>query len=41
MQNAKYNATHGNRLKILTVKQILERLPVPPTEVKAGYTCEN
>ena len=41
MQNAKYNATHGNRLKILTVKQILQRLPVPSTEVKAGYTCEN
>ena len=41
MHNAKYDATHGKGLKILTVKQMLQRFPIAPTEVKAGYTCEN
>ena len=41
MHNAKYDATHGKGLKILTFKQMLQRLPVAPTEIKAGYSCEN
>ena len=31
---AKYEAKHGKRLKILTPKQVLQRLPIALAEVK-------
>ena len=32
---------NGKGLKILTPKQILQRLPIAPAQVKAGNTSEN
>ena len=33
--------THGERLKILIPKQMLQRLPIALAQVKAGNTFEN
>ena len=49
VSDAKYKAIHGKgrssdltpRLKILRSKQMLERLPIAPAQVKAGNTSEN
>ena len=38
---AKYKAKQGKGLKISTPKQILQRLPIALTQVKAGNTSEN
>ena len=38
---AKQNETKGKGLKILTPKQILQRLPIALAEVKAGNNSEN
>ena len=38
---AKYKSIHGEGLKILTPKQILQRLPIALAQVKAGNTSEN
>ena len=38
---AKQNETKGKGLKILTPKQILQRLPITLAEVKAGNNSEN
>ena len=38
---AKQNETKGNGLKILTPKQMLQRLPVELPQVKAGNNSEN
>ena len=38
---AKYKAKHGKGLKILSHKQMLQRLPIAPGQVKAGNTSEN
>ena len=38
---AKQNETEGKRLKILTPKQMLQRLPIALTQVKAGNNSEN
>ena len=38
---AKQNETKGKRLKILTPKQMLQRLPVALAQVKAGNNSEN
>ena len=38
---AKQNETKGSRLKILTPKQMLQRLPIALTQVKAGNNSEN
>ena len=38
---AKYRAKYGERLKILTLKQMLQRLPIKAAQVKAGNTSEN
>ena len=38
---AKQNDTKGTALKILTPKQILQRLPIAPAQVKAGNNSEN
>ena len=37
----KYKTIHGEGLKILTPKQMLQRLPVTLAQVKAGNTSEN
>ena len=41
LSEAKYKAKHGKGLKILTPKQMLQRLPITLTQVKAGNTSEN
>ena len=40
LSEAKYKAKYGKGLKILTPKQILQRLPITLAEVKAGNTSE-
>ena len=37
----KYRSTHGEGLKILTPKQMLQRIPIALAQVKAGNTSEN
>ena len=39
--NAKQNETKGKGLKILTPKQMLQRLPIALAQVKAGNSSEN
>ena len=39
--NAKQNETKGKGLKILTPKQMLQRLPIALAQVKAGNNSEN
>ena len=39
--NAKQNETKGKGLKILTPKQMLERLSIALAQVKAGNNSEN
>ena len=41
LSEAKYKGKHGKRLKILTPKQMLQRLPIAPAQVKAGNTSKN
>ena len=41
VSEAKYNAKYGKGLKISTLKQTLQRLPIACAQVKAGNTCEN
>ena len=41
MSEAKYKATKGTGLKILTPKQMLQRLPIALAQVKAGNNSEN
>ena len=43
MSEAKYKAraTKGKGLKILTLKQMLQRLPIALVQVKAGNNSEN
>ena len=41
MSEAKYRATKGKRLKILTPKQVLQKLPIALAQVKAGNDSEN
>ena len=38
---AKHEATKGKGLKILTSKQMLQRLPITLAQVKAGNNSEN
>ena len=38
---AKYKSVHGEGLKILTPKQMFQRLPKAPEQVKIGSTSEN
>ena len=38
---AKQNETKGTGLKILTLKQMLQRLPIALAQVKAGNNSEN
>ena len=41
MSGAKYRATKGTGLKILTPKQMLQRLPIALAQVKAGNNSES
>ena len=41
VSEAKYQTKYGEGLKILTPKQILQRLPIALAQVKAGNTSEN
>ena len=41
MSEAKYRATKGTGLKILTPKQMLQRLPIALTQVKAANNSES
>ena len=41
VSNAKYKSIHGEGLKILTPKQMPERLPIAIAQVKAGNTYKN
>ena len=40
MSEAKYKATRGTVLKILTPKQMLQRLPIALVQIKAGNNSE-
>ena len=41
VSEAKHKTTQGEGLKILTPKQMLERLPIALAQVKAGNISEN
>ena len=41
MSEAKYRATKGKGLKILTPEQMLQRLPIALAQVKAGNNSES
>ena len=41
VSEAKYKSEYGEGLKILTPKQMLQRLPIALAEVRAGNTSEN
>ena len=41
LPEAKYKSIHGERLKILTPKQMLQRLPLALAQVKARNRSEN
>ena len=41
VSKAKYEAKYGKGLKILTPKQMLQRLPITLAQVKVGNTSEN
>ena len=36
IHNARYDATHGKGLKVLTPEKMLQRLPIAFEEVKSG-----
>ena len=41
VSKAKLKATHGKGFKKLTSKDMLQRFPITPAQVKAGNTSEN
>ena len=41
VSRAKYETKHEKGVKILTSKQMLQRLPIALAQVKAGNTSEN
>ena len=41
LSEARYKAKYGKELKMLTLKQMLQRLPTALAQVKAGNTSEN
>ena len=41
ISEAKLKATKGTRLKTLTPKQLLQRIPIPFAKVKAGNNTES
>ena len=38
---AKYKTIHGEGIKMLTLKQMLQRLPIALAQVKAGNTSKS
>ena len=40
MRNARYDATHGKGLRVLTLEQMVQRLPIAFEEVKSGNTSK-
>ena len=41
LSKVKYKGKHGEGIKLLTPKQILQRLPIALAQVKAGNTSED
>ena len=41
VSEAKYKSSHRDGFKILTPKQMVQRLPMVVAQVKAGNTSEN
>ena len=41
MHNARYDATHGKELKMLTPEQMFQKLPTALAKIKAGNTSES
>ena len=41
LSEAKYKSIHGEEFKIITLKQMLQRLPITLAQVNAGNTSEN
>ena len=41
LTEAKYKSIHGERLKTLSPKQMLQRLPIALAQEQAGNTSEN
>ena len=41
MHNARYDAIHGKGLKILTLEEVLQRLPIAFAYKKADNVSEN
>ena len=41
ISEAKYKAKHGEGLKILSPKQMFQKLPIAMAQVNAGNTSEN
>ena len=41
VSKAQYEPIHGEGLKLLTHKQMLQRIPITLTQVKEGNTSEN
>ena len=41
VHKAAYGSKHGKAFKVLTLKQMLQRLPIALAQVKAGKTSEN
>ena len=41
LHKAEYRLKHGKCRKILTLKQLLQRLPIPLAQANAGNTSEN
>ena len=41
VSDAEYKSIHGERLKILTPKEMLQRLPIALVQVKSGKTSEH
>ena len=41
ISETKYKSIHGEAVKILTLRQMLQRLPIALAQAKAGTTSEN
>ena len=41
VSDPKYKSVHGEGLKLLTPKEMLQRAPIALAQVKAGNTSEN
>ena len=41
ISEVKYKTIHGEGIRILTLKQMLQRLPIAPKQIEVGNTSEN